>query len=53
MNNDKHQLSEVFKSWFTEEELQILEDTYNKMYKELTEKENKTNSDDEPMFGNH
>ena len=37
MNNE---LSEVFKTWFTIEELKLIEDTCNKMYKILKEEDN-------------
>ena len=52
MNNETtpshlEQLSEVFKSWFTEEELKIMEEKYKKLIEEQQKK------DDEPMFGNH
>lgn len=46
MNNEVKDFSDIFKSWFTEEELAILEAKYN----QLVESGSKG---DEPIFGNH
>ena len=43
--------SELFKSWFTEEELKKLENDFEAFQKRLLEQ--KESDNDEPMFGNH
>jgi hypothetical protein len=55
MNNEKDikEVVELIKGTFNIEELDELEREYNRMYKELKEKNEQSGSNDEPMFGNH
>ena len=56
MIKDENELKEIvqqIKSTLGIEQLDELEREYNKMYKELKEKQSGSKDNDEPMFGNH
>ena len=51
--NELKNIVEQIKATLGLEELDQLEREYNKMYKEMKEKQEQSGSNDEPMFGNH
>lgn len=56
MIKDEQHIKEIveqIKATLGIEELDELERQYNKMYKELKEKQSGSKDDEEPMFGNH
>ena len=56
MIKDENELKEIveqIKATLGIEQLDELEREYNRMYKELKEKQSVSKDDEEPMFGNH